>query len=147
MPVSKVGRAIAINVWDECQPQQDVEGRECYAGMDLATTQDLAAYALVFPGDDDAFDVVWRHFCPARRLSDLDRRTGGKASLWVARGELVLTDSIVTDYQAIKAALEDDRDHFVIREVAYDPWNAVQLAVELSDDGWTMMPSRRARGP
>ncbi len=140
-PVSRVGRAIAINVWDDCQPIGETEGRECYAGMDLATTQDLAAYALVFPdAENECFDVLWRHFCPARRLGDLSRRTGGKAELWVARGELIVTDSTVTDYGAIKAALEDDRDHYVIREVAYDPWNAVQLAVDLSDEGWVMMP-------
>jgi len=141
LPVSKVGRAIAINVWDDCQPIGETAGRDCYAGMDLATTQDLAAYALVFPdAESECFDVLWRHFCPARRLADLDRRTGGKASLWVARGELTVTDSTVTDYGAIKAALEADRDRYVIREVAYDPWNAVQLAVDLSDDGWVMMP-------
>jgi phage terminase large subunit-like protein len=140
-PVSKIGRAIAMNVWDECQPIRPCEGRECYAGLDLATTQDLAAYALVFHDPEaEAFDVLWRHFCPASRLTELDRRTGGKASLWVARGELTVTDSIVTDYGAIKAAMEDDRDLFTIREVAYDPWNAVQLAVEMSDEGWTMMP-------
>jgi len=45
----------------------------------------------------------------------------------------------VTDYGAIKKALYADRDSYQIREMGYDPWNAVQLAVELSDDGWTMV--------
>lgn len=146
-PVSKVGRAISIPVWDESAgrvPAADLPrvlaGAECFAGLDLAATQDLAAYALVFPAGDGAYDVLWRHFCPAARLADLSRRTGGQAELWVARGELVLTDSPVTDYETIRASLNADRLVYQIAEVAFDPWNAVQLAVELGDDGWVMVP-------
>ena len=58
----------------------------------------------------------------------------------MARGELVLTDSAVTDYETIRASLNADRLVFDIAELAYDPWGAVQLAVELADDGWTMLP-------
>ena len=58
----------------------------------------------------------------------------------MARGELVLTDSPVTDYETIRASLNADRLVFQIGECAFDPWGAVQLAVELADDGWTMMP-------
>ena len=144
-PVSKLGRAIDLAAWDASAgpPAGGLAGREVYAGLDMATTQDLAALALVFPpleADGGGYRVLWRHFAPAGRLADLDRRTGGQASVWVARGELTLTDSVVTDYEAIRAALEADRDAYRIREVAFDPWNAVQLAAELADDGWVMLP-------
>ena len=145
-PVSKTGRAIAVPAWDESAgeiPSSELPGvlagRECYGGLDLAATQDLAAYALVFPSGE-GFDVVWRHFCPARQLAELSRRTGGKAELWVARGELTLTESQVTDYGVIRAALNADAITYAVREVAFDPWNAVQLAVDLADDGFTLIP-------
>jgi len=145
-PVSKIGRAISMPVWDESAGAvaaellpRELAGRECYGGLDMAATQDLAAYALVFPGAE-GYDVIWRHFCPAARMRDLSVRTGGKADVWVARGELVLTDTPVTDYEAIRASLNDDRLVFDIRELAFDPWGAVQLAVELGDDGWVMVP-------
>ena len=153
-PVSKVGRAIDMSAWDDSAGPVPapalpglLTGRQCFAGLDLATTQDLAAYALVFPADEgDGADVIWRHFCPARRLEDLARRTGGQAAVWAARGELTLTDSIVTDYEAIRAQLNADKATYRIAEVAFDPWNAVQLATELADDGWTMIPfSQSAR--
>jgi phage terminase large subunit-like protein len=146
-PQSKVGRAIAMKVWDggagpvaSAGLPEALAGAECYAGLDLATTQDLAAYALVFPRPDGAYAVLWRHFAPAGRLKELDRRTAGQAALWVARGELTLTDSVVTDYDAVRAALDADRLAFDLREVAFDPWNAVQLATSLADEGWTMIP-------
>jgi phage terminase large subunit-like protein len=146
-PSSAVGRAIALAAWDACTGEDDtpallaeeLEGRQCFGGLDLATTQDLAALALVFPLDDGSQAVLWRHFVPAHRLQDLARRTGGMANVWVARGELTVTDSPVTDYEVIHAVLDELREHYDIREVAYDPWNAVQLAVELSDEGWTMI--------
>lgn len=144
-PVSALGRAIALPAWDACTtPDADLiaagnAGRECFGGMDLAATQDLAAYALVFPQPDGSVQALWRHFCPAHRLQDLAGRTGGLANVWVARGELTVTDSLVTDYEVIRAALEADRGRYEIRELAYDPWNAVQLAAELSDDGWVMV--------
>ena len=149
-PVSKLGRAIDLAAWDDSAGPLPVAGelagRECYAGLDLATTQDLAVYALVFPPPDggEGYRVLWRHFAAAGRLSDLNRRTGGKAGTWAARGELTLTDSVVTDYEAIRAALEADRAVYRIREVGFDPWNAVQLATELADDGWTMLPMGQA---
>jgi phage terminase large subunit-like protein len=146
-PVSKIGRAIGMSAWDESagvvsslELPAALAGGKCYAGLDMAATQDLAAYALVFPAEDGGYDAIWRHFCPANRLADLDRRTGGKAAVWVARGELVLTDSPVTDYETIRASLNADRLVYEIAECAYDPWGAVQLAVELADDGWVMMP-------
>lgn len=144
-PVSALGRAIALPAWDACETPDAAgiaalnAGSECFAGMDLAATQDLAAYALVFPQGDGTVQVLWRHFCPAHRLQDLAARTGGQANVWVARGELTVTDSLVTDYQVIRAALDADRAAYEIRELAYDPWNAVQLAAELSDDGWFMV--------
>ena len=146
-PVSALGRAIALPAWDACEPVDttpDVTaernlGREAFGGMDLAATQDLAAYCLVFPQPDGSVEAIWRHFCPAHRLQDLAGRTGGLANVWVARGELTVTDSLVTDYDVIKAALEADRGKYEIRELAYDPWNAVQLASQLSDDGWMMV--------
>jgi phage terminase large subunit-like protein len=147
-PVSRTGRAIDLPAWDAsagpapaAQLLAELAGRDCYCGLDLAATQDLAAYALVFPPEDgdSAYRLIWRHFTPARRLDQLARRTGGLAAVWAARGELTLTDSVVTDYEAIRAQLTADRDSYRIAEVAFDPWNAVQLAAELADDGWTMV--------
>jgi phage terminase large subunit-like protein len=146
-PQSRTGRAIAMRAWDDSAGPiaaaglaGHLAGRECYGGLDLAATQDLAAYALVFEAGGGAYDVVWRHFCPSARFGELNRRTGGRAAVWVARGELTVTEGAVTDYEAIRAALDADRLVYAVRELAYDPWNAVQLSVELADDGWVMVP-------
>jgi phage terminase large subunit-like protein len=139
-PVAQLSRAIGIEAWTACDPTtRQLYGLQCFAGLDLASTQDLAAYALVFPDDDGSVDVLWQHFAPASALRDLDRRTGGKASVWVASGDLTITDGNVIDYKAITAALARDREHYDITEVAFDRWGATGLSSELIDDGWPLV--------
>ena len=45
-----------MDKWDECggvvDPYQ-LEGRACYAGLDLSSTSDLTALVLVFPPSDE----------------------------------------------------------------------------------------------
>jgi phage terminase large subunit-like protein len=144
-PGNKVGRAIDLQVWDasagprSCDELPAALARGvCYAGLDLASTSDLAAFCLVFP-NGGGYDVLWRHFAPAAALRDLSRRTGGQADVWAARGLLTLTEGNVIDYGAIVEALNRDRERFDIREVAFDRWGATMLASLLLDDGWPLI--------
>lgn len=138
-PVNRIGRAIDLTVWDHAPDIRDLDGRPCYAGLDLASTNDLAAYALDFPDDQGGHDVVWKHFAPASRLRDLNRRSAGHADTWVATGQLVVTEGDAIDYGAIIAALNADRARYDIREVAFDRWGATQLSMQLIDDGWPLV--------
>jgi phage terminase large subunit-like protein len=145
-PVGAIGRAINMHVWDTTaglvghrEVEEIMEGRVCYGGLDLASTSDLAAYALDFPDGQGAHDVIWRGFAPSSAIRDLDRRTGGQASVWAATGVLTVTDGNVIDYGAIKLAMIADRDRFEIREIAFDRWGATQLSSELLDEGFPLV--------
>lgn len=145
-PGNKVGRAIDLGAWDAtagpvpaAKLPETLARQPCYAGLDLASTSDLAAYCLDFPDGSGGHDLLWRHFAPASALRDLSRRTGGQADTWVARGLLTLTEGNVIDYDAIVVAMNDDRELYDIREVAFDRWGATQLATQLIDDGWPLV--------
>ena len=145
-PANKVGRAIDLATWDASAgplsvPQMAAElaRQPCWAGLDLASTSDLAAYALNFPQADGSQAILWRHFAPSSALRELSRRTGGKADAWVAAGLLTLTPGNVIDYGAITKALGDDRELYDIREVAFDRWGATQLSSQLLDEGWPLI--------
>jgi phage terminase large subunit-like protein len=146
IPVGKIGRAIDMAAWDASAGPLRVEAltaqlarRTCYAGLDLASTSDLAAYVLDFPDGRGGHDILFRHFAPAAALRELSRRTGGQADAWVARGLLTLTEGNVIDYGAITAALAADRAVFGITDVAFDRWGATQLSTDLVDDGWPLV--------
>jgi phage terminase large subunit-like protein len=107
--------------------------------LDLASTSDLAAYCLDFPEPGGGHSLIWRHFIPASALRDINRRTGGKADVWVGQGYLHVTEGDVIDYGAIVAAMNADRERFDIRSVAFDRWGATQLSSDLIDDGWPLV--------
>ena len=136
----RAGRAIDLARWDEAPPMaDDLTGRTCYGGLDLASTTDLASYALDFPDGDGGHDVLWRVFCPRARLAELDRRTGGKATVWAADGLLTVTEGDVIDYTAITEALRDDAERFELAEIAFDRWGATQLSLDLLDEGFPLI--------
>lgn len=145
-PVGQTGRAIPLPAWDASvgevpypQLAATLLGRECFAGLDLASTSDLASYALDFPNQDGSHTIMWRHFCPTNAVEQLDRRTGGRASVWAAEGLLSVTDGNVIDYSSIRLALDEDRDRYRITEVGFDRWGATQLASELLDEGYPLI--------
>jgi phage terminase large subunit-like protein len=147
IPGNKVGRAIDLGAWDASAGEvaaarlpEVLAGRTCWAGLDLASTSDLASYALHFPeAGSGAASVIWRHFAPASALRELSRRTGGAADVWVAQGFLTLTEGNVIDYAAITTSMEADRETFDIREVAFDRWGATAVATDLIDRGFPLI--------
>jgi phage terminase large subunit-like protein len=139
-PTRQVGRAINMVTWQNAPAiERSLEGRSCYAGMDLASTQDLAAYVLDFPDDDNGHDILWRHFAPEAKLPDLDRRTGRRASVWASQGLLTITPGDAIDHRAIRSALIADAARYDILEVGFDVWGSAMLANELTEDGFNLI--------
>jgi phage terminase large subunit-like protein len=137
---TQVGRAIDLATWDAAPtPILELDGRTCYAGLDLASTIDLASYVLDFPAGDGAHDALFRVFAPESAVAGLDRRTAGKFKAWAAAGLVTVTEGNVIDYEAIKAALRDDAETYDLREVAFDRWGATQLSSELIEEGFPLI--------
>jgi phage terminase large subunit-like protein len=135
----QAGKAVDLTSWDAAPPLLELAGRTCYAGLDLASTIDLASYALDFPAPDGGHDVIWRVFAPESAVAVLDRRTGGQASVWVADGLLTITSGNVIDYEAIKVALRADAETYDLREIAFDRWGATQMSSELIEEGFPLI--------
>ncbi|MGM1324448.1 terminase TerL endonuclease subunit, partial [Corynebacterium macclintockiae] len=56
-------RWMPMHIWDACADPVDLdelEGRPCYGGLDLASTTDITAFVLVFPpyGEDEKYRIV-----------------------------------------------------------------------------------------
>lgn len=141
------GRAVDLSVWDRAPAAAaQLAARTCYAGLDLASTIDLASYVLDFPDAAGGHDVLYRVFTPAAQLAALDRRTGGKATAWAAAGLLTVTEGDVIDYDAIKVALRADAEAYDLREVAFDRWGATQLSSELLEEGFPLIQTGQGFG-
>lgn len=115
---------------------ESLRGRRCFGGIDLASMHDLNALVLVFPPDDD--DGIWYSrqwfWIPERMLHERAKRDQTVRN-WTAAGLIEVTPGVETDYEAIRARVNEQADLYQIEQVGFDPWNAGTIPHRLIDDG------------
>lgn len=145
VPTGVSTRAIDIDQWDRSS-QDDAgtvlapevpEGGLVYAGLDLASVQDLSALILVHRDEDNRHHVLCRFWCPKEGIERRSRVDGVPYTDWVRDGYLIATPGNVTDYDLIRTEVQALAETYEIREVAFDRWNATQLTTQLMSDGAT----------
>lgn len=128
--------------WDACRREMpDLTGRVCYAGLDLASTHDLAALGLCFPPAEDGepFWFVPYFFTPRQAIVERARRDRVPYDEWARQGALTATAGNVIDFEAIRATLRELAARYRVAEVAFDRWGAVQISQALIEDGFVMV--------
>lgn len=134
--------------WRQCPERKtlaELEGRPCFIGLDLASKIDIAGNVLVFPpvADDPLWHVHGRYYLPeVRVIEELDGNTD-RYREFDALGLLTLTDGEVIDFEVIKEDLREFSGRFDVQQVAYDPWQATQLAQEMESEGLLMVEVRQ----
>lgn len=135
-------RWLDMAVWDGCSEgvdPEDLVGCECFGGLDLARTTDLAAFELVFPDDEDAFDVLSFFWCPEQGVRVRARKDRAPYDVWAQQGLIRPTPGASIDMERIRADLVELGELYDIQEIAFDRWGAVQIRTQLEDDGFTMV--------
>jgi phage terminase large subunit-like protein len=140
----QANRWIQMHRWDDCAEVVHADsrrGQDCYAGLDLSSTQDTSALVLFFPDDNSVVPFFWIPKDNARRREKNDRVP---YITWSNQGLLELTPGDAIDYSFIRRRINELSKDFKIREIAYDPWNATQLALQLKEeDGFHMIEFRQ----
>ncbi|MEM7810282.1 MAG: terminase TerL endonuclease subunit [Planctomycetota bacterium] len=139
--VAQQVRWIQIDRWDDSRGPRSTEtlrdalkGRRCFGGLDLASTQDLAAFSLVFPPDNEAdpWHVLAWYWCPG----DVAKRTDSRGFLgWVPEWIKPCPGAVI-DYATIRADLHRLKTEYDIRGVAFDKWNFEAERQQLIKEGW-----------
>ena len=135
-------RWIDMDKWGQgARPLDPLEGRVCFAGLDLASTTDLTALVLVFPDEDyHEFDVLAKFWVPGERMVERVRRDRVPYDAWARDGYLDVTDGDVFDDEAVRLAIRELGELYDIKEIAYDRWGASSLAPKLAGDGFLVVP-------
>lgn len=161
--VQAASRAIQIHRWDEGAGMvvaDQLEGRKCFAGLDLAATTDLAALILLFPPTPEeleedikspgewkpgdklpaGYQVIGRYWVPEGAVEDLDKGTGGKVSAWAKEGRVDILEGDVIDYEPIWEEIYRANNRFGLIDVNLDPWNAATTIKELEKNRIEAVP-------
>ncbi|ODB61352.1 terminase large subunit [Paenibacillus polymyxa] len=135
---------ISLNKWDASAGSIDLKelkGRKCYGGLDLSTKLDITAFALIFPPDEPngEYIILVYFWIPEEAVQEKEDKDKALYTHWVKEGLVYTTPGNVIDYQFIRKTINDLGKLYKIEQIAYDPWKATQTALELTDDGFTMV--------
>lgn len=145
-----------MSAWDACADtslkREDFGGAPCVLSLDLATKIDVAAKANLFfkdlpagidersgePKTERHFYLFLDLFLPEAAV---EKSSNAQYAGWVKQGWIRTTPGNVLDFEVVKASLRASRASHHVREVAFDPWQAQQLANEMGapEEGFVMV--------
>jgi phage terminase large subunit-like protein len=115
---------------------------DCYGGLDLSSTTDLTALVLAFPwGDEIVFEC--RFFVPEESIRQRSHRDRVPYDQWAKEGWIIPTPGGSVDYDFVRKELGEIRTKHNLVTLAMDPWNATQLAQQLTEDGIEVVEFRQ----
>ena len=121
---------------------KSLEGRECYAGLDLSSTGDITALVLMFPprDEDEKYIMLPFFWVPEDTIPQRVKRNSVPYDVWQKQEYLLATEGNVIHYGFIEKFIEDLGEKYHIMEIAVDRWNATQITQNLEGMGFTMVP-------
>jgi phage terminase large subunit-like protein len=140
-------QAAAANAWVDLQKWQACSGAvlldalvgvPCWGGLDLASTRDLCSFRLVWKLDE-LYLTYGRRWVPAWAVAQRTERGTVPYAAWVEQGLLVQTEGDVTDYAVIEKDILDLSKRFQPKAIAFDSWNATDLANRLIAENLPMV--------
>lgn len=141
---NSIDRPFEMELFDAGADAIDVallRGRPCFGGLDLARVRDLSSFALVFPPLDqgERWKYLGWHFIPADNVQQRTARDGAPYARWLAQEKVMGTPGDTTDLTAVRDKILEVAKLYEIREVAYDPTFAADIARDLTAAGVTVL--------
>lgn len=142
-------RWMPMSSWDKCDAEVSLDefaGRECYAGLDLSTKEDMTCLSLVFPeqlpdpnsptGHQVGYAILPFYFLPEEAIyRNPVYRT------FRDRKDVIVTPGPIIDYTFIEHKIKKINEIVQIKEIAFDRWNATQVSINLANnEGMEMFP-------
>lgn len=133
---------MGAGMWADCRQEftfDDMAGHECFAGLDLSSTDDITSVCYSFPHGDKV-RVLARHYIPEAVLEDPANKNRNVYRAWVKQGWITATPGNCIDYDRIRDDIFADSDRFSLKLIGFDVWNATQLRTQLQNYGLDVEP-------
>lgn len=121
---------------------EDFAGEDCWQGIDLASKVDVASRVRVFRHTIDGRDHYYAfasHYVP---MAAVEEEANAAYPGWQKQGHLIATPGNIIDIGKIEEDIEDEASRFTVRQIAYDPFQATQMATRLTAAGFEMVEVR-----
>ena len=123
--VKQYVRWMPMNLWDACDfkfREEDLRGRDCYGGLDLAGTTDMTSFVLIFPPRDesDKYIILPHYWIPRENLHARVKKDHVPYDEWLAKGLLTATDGEVIDYNFVQKKIDNLGKRYKIQQIGFD---------------------------
>lgn len=128
---------LSPHAWEACRREftlDNLRGRECFGGLDLASVKDSNALALCFPDvAAGTFDFLWWYWLPRERAEALQNQTPWLQWEKDPRCNVTLTPGSAVYPEAVRKKVRELAGMFEIVELAFDPNGAEQCTREICE--------------
>jgi phage terminase large subunit-like protein len=122
----------------------DFEGEDCYLGLDLGTTGDFSALAILFEKDGKYY-TFYKFWIPEMMAGKRTKADGLKFKDWARSGFIKLTEGNSTDFTEIEEDIARLSSRFNIVSLSYDSAFASMLITRLINEwGINCRPFKQA---
>lgn len=117
---------IPLHKWDKSGLRKvDLErhardGTPCWGGLDLASTEDLSSFSLVFENMDGTFDWAAWFWCPEDTVHERTKNENINYEAWVRSGLIFTTPGSVQDTNEIIAFVAQAHEKYNIQRIGFD---------------------------
>mgnify|MGYP000850598621 CR=1 FL=1 len=122
-----------VGSWDPAQ----LVGKKCYLGLDLSSTTDLTACALLFMPQEglDEWTVIFEGWIPDEKMKERIKRDNVPYAQWVKAKYLHVTPGNAVDYEFVEARIKALAQQYDVKYLCTDPWNSLMLTQRLEKAG------------
>jgi len=125
------------------RPLPQLEGMECYLGIDLASKLDLNSVTAVFPLENERYAVLNHNFMPEDTIYQREVQDKVPYRRWAKDGLITLTPGEVVDVEFIYNYIIELSKKYTVISAGFDPWNATALMTKTANAGITTVEVRQ----
>lgn len=129
---------IESDKWDACKTsftEADLHKKECYGGLDLASTGDITCLVLLFP-EGSTVKVLPFYWVPKKTAAARDKRDRTSYQKWIDQGIVRCTPGDIIDYAFVRRDINILAKEYRIKKINVDiAFQGLGLACELDQDG------------
>lgn len=137
------------DIWDECNIKHvnpdELKGRPCFGGLDLAYNDDMNSFVLIFPphGEDPNTHIIPYFWIPERTVIERAKREHTQFLQWT-KDDVVYTQPYeAIDLQDIAADILEIIDGHQFLALGYDKYRADEAIRKLEGEGVSCLAFRQ----